>query len=208
MSSMSSQWAVAVQPREHGALVHDPRRHGVRRGPTPRTRGAPDWRPARGAGQGSNPANTGRSGLGEAPIFVWGVQPREHGALILGGGGGRGGWGPTPRTRGALRKAPLVTPAMGSNPANTGRSSPSTVPVSWQTVQPREHGALASPPRKPCMTGGPTPRTRGARLTLLLSRQIPGSNPANTGRSPAWPQGGVGPAVQPREHGALHACIL
>ncbi len=181
-----------VQPREHGALGWCRPPKLILRGPTPRTRGAPAAAGCRPDGCGSNPANTGRSKVSDAPPSASQVQPREHGALRPVAGWLERREGPTPRTRGAPTATPMIRPCCRSNPANTGRSLVSFRLSLLHGVQPREHGALALDLVVYLEQIGPTPRTRGAPTAPGPAVRLRGSNPANTGRSPrrtAWRDG-------------------
>ncbi len=115
--------------------------------------------------------------------------------------------GPTPRTRGAQERRKAKEAALGSNPANTGRSSCCTVTPVHSEVQPREHGALECAVTCTRRGAGPTPRTRGAPTYAATGPGLLRSNPANTGRSSVAADPLTSRRVQPREHGALDGVV-
>ena len=194
-----------VQPRVHGAVRPRQGKSATLRGPTPRTRGGHEWLIAEAQKEGSNPAYTGRSGLGPASSSAISVQPRVHGAVdedfILVDKLS----GPTPRTRGGLPHKLLGQSPKGSNPAYTGRSSLQRVCLWIHAVQPRVHGAVRIGFVHQHDPQGPTPRTRGGPCRLCLAWSRRRSNPAYTGRSIASSRSDNAKEVQPRVHGAV-AC--
>ncbi len=111
--------------------------------------------------------------------------------------------GPSPRTRGGRAAGAVGKAAVGSIPANTGRSARSRGTRSARRVHPREHGAVATASRVCAMPGGPSPRTRGGRNRIAVIPANAGSIPANTGRSRGECRRARREWVHPREHGAV-----
>ena len=90
---------------------------------------------------------------------------------------------------------------LGSIPANTGEPSLQAAVSRRSRVYPREYGGTRCPGCRYPSRWGLSPRIRGNRDKVLVSPQIIGSIPANTGEPAQLAESGPTTKVYPREYG-------
>ncbi len=190
-----------VHPRERGGAA-ERRDHDARpAGPSPRTRGSRSLPPPGEADTRSIPANAGEPGVVRGQHRGFGVHPRERGGAVDPDSPTQPVPGPSPRTRGSPESARWATGSGRSIPANAGEPRDRRCLRRQRPVHPRERGGARHASDSMTRRRGPSPRTRGSRMTPAFWAIRTGSIPANAGEPTAERQSLSPAAVHPRERG-------
>ncbi len=201
--SCSEDGAVARgHPRACGEQVPAPAESALKWGPSPRVRGAAGQRCRRQASPGAIPARAGSSVRGGDGTPDDRGHPRACGEQVDEGQVGAGPAGPSPRVRGAERRAHSRLRATGAIPARAGSSSrPVHLEGGWGGAIPARAGSRPGESARALPRGGhpracgeqkgagtkndsakgPSPRVRGAGKNSLKVRNALGAIPARAG---------------------------
>ena len=130
----------AVHPRGHGEHTVIVAPASQTSGSSPRTRGTPGARQARGSWRRFIPADTGNTPVARPRSLADPVHPRGHGEHEPGAKFGTFTFGSSPRTRGTRTRGLRAPDAARFIPADTGNTRRAFSAHSWMTVHPRGHG--------------------------------------------------------------------
>ena len=191
-----------VYPRASGGTVEVRSGRATREGLSPRERGNPALRPARGARRRSIPARAGEPPRPSRAIAIGTVYPRASGGTLCVHRLRPGDQGLSPRERGnrLLAQRPLeqrrsIPARAGEPPAQSSQPGPSRV---YPRASGGTHMRTAGPPE----LSGLSPRERGNRGNLKIFYTLIGSIPARAGESGAGrAYTGGRPGLSPRERG-------
>ncbi len=167
-------------------------------GPSPRVRGAVDENLGRGGHVGTIPAGAGSRRRGDATVTAGGDHPRGCGEQLTWGNVRSGRSGPSPRVRGAVGHRRAHDLADGTIPAGAGSSARHHRDHRSDWDHPRGCGEQGSIFDQRGVTGGPSPRVRGAVVALVEAAGPVGTIPAGAGSSPRRGTGTGLPGDHPR----------
>ena len=174
-----------VDPRVGGGASRTTDLTAPRAGRSPRGRGSRGIGGCRLDHRGSIPAWAGEPRGGNAVTAVFGVDPRV--------GGGASGTsqglleiaGRSPRGRGSPSRGGKTKATAGSIPAWAGEPRMGTRASCSTRVDPRVGGGAAHPARIDLPSNGRSPRGRGSRRGVEVTRHLRGSIPAWAGEPSA-----------------------
>ena len=178
------------------------------RGPSPRARGAP--RPAiyEWVQLGTIPACAGSTETANTAAGMRADHPRVRGEHAPGGWRRRGGWGPSPRARGALPLGADVPHVLGTIPACAGSTPGRAASQTCRRDHPRVRGEHNRPGTGPAPGRGPSPRARGAPLFSEADKNVVGTIPACAGSTASPVPAPSGPRDHPRVRGEHVTALL
>ena len=183
-----STWACSRDHRPYGdhprgCGEHSARdfRNMVNTGSSPRMRGALPRMPATPVSPRIIPADAGSTGIMSDKKQVYQDHPRGCGEHHHVDSGAISGSGSSPRMRGALGPGLRVPVPPGIIPADAGSTSTKIPPGRCGRDHPRGCGEHPSTLRPWAMSGGSSPRMRGARRLLRGHHAGPGIIPADAG---------------------------
>ncbi len=191
-----------VHPRSRGATWTPVIRNDAPRGPSPLTRGNPADRVAGHQASGSIPAHAGQPPRTPGPAGDRWVHPRSRGATRPKSLRSRCQRGPSPLTRGNLGAVPQADGAPGSIPAHAGQPWWCWSPPGATRVHPRSRGATDVPQGFGSVEEGPSPLTRGNRVSSADAVPGAGSIPAHAGQPTSGSSCRSSRRVHPRSRGA------
>ena len=154
---------------------------GATGGPSPRWRGAHGHPRSSVGGGGTIPALAGSTWSSSRPPPASWDHPRAGGEPTAVPSAIRGGRGPSPRWRGARRSDGPPPTAAGTIPARAGSTPPSRSGGRRSRDHPRAGGEHRSVMPVGTVSGGPSPRGRGAHRHAASPQGRAGTIPARAG---------------------------
>ncbi len=179
----ASAWASGrAHPRSRGAATRRLDIIGSGQGPSPLTRGSPRSRICRESCTGPIPAHAGQPDTGANRTRQKGAHPRSRGAAAPEERLSALAAGPSPLTRGSLRRLHRGLDTLGPIPAHAGQPVVFAVAVGVIGAHPRSRGAAASAVSNHPRAKGPSPLTRGSRQRCHNRDRDRGPIPAHAGQ--------------------------
>ena len=169
-SSISSRTSIGAHPRVCGENNSGMVWTFSSSGSSPRVRGKPCPFPAACECGGLIPACAGKTAVGSAPWQTMGAHPRVCGENLASGEAWPLGVGSSPRVRGKPNPDQLNTPTGGLIPACAGKTMARAAGHHERPAHPRVCGENAHVLEEPAEVVGSSPRVRGKRETLALTR--------------------------------------
>ncbi len=175
--------ACRVHPRACGESWRIPPVRGGHGGPSPRVRGKLSIDLEEDVHDGSIPARAGKASRMRFGVRSPTVHPRACGESLVCSRWMQIGMGPSPRVRGKLPSGRFERNRGRSIPARAGKAESSIFRWTPSQVHPRACGESGAEMSVLSACSGPSPRVRGKRDGLPVSRGRHGSIPARAGKA-------------------------